>query len=122
MPFDVTVERCSEYVRYNAAGRTSFKRFAGLVMLMAADIEQYEDDRVLLDLRQVEGRLSTEEQQTVGEIAATKLPLLFKLASIVPEGEITRNSERTALSKGLQMRVFDSEPGALSWLLADRPT
>lgn len=48
-------------------GRPDFERFAGLVMLMAADIEQYEDDCVLLDLRQVQGRLSTEEQQIAGE-------------------------------------------------------
>ena len=117
MPFSVTIHRYPEYVRYNAAGRTSFKRFAGLLALMAADIDQFEDDRVMLDLRDVEGRLTTSEQQLLGELVAARLPLIFKLVSVVPRGEITRNSERTAKSNGLQVRVFDSETGALTWLL-----
>lgn len=117
MPFDVTVRRRPDYVRYNAAGPTSLKSFAELIVLMAAETGRYEDDRVLLDLRKVKGRLTTSEQQLIGEMAAARLPLLFKLASIVPVGEITRNSERAATGKGLQVRVFDSEPGALAWLL-----
>ena len=119
MPFDVTVKRHPEYVRCNVAGPTSLKSFAELLVKMAADIDRFEDDRVLLDLRKVKGRLTTSEQQLVGEMAAVKLPLLFKLASIVPVGEITRNSERAAAGKGLQVRVFDSEPAALDWLLHD---
>jgi hypothetical protein len=121
MPFDLIVQRRPEYVRYNAAGPTSLKSFAELVVFVAADIERYEDDRVLLDLRQVKGRLTTSEQQLIGEMAATRFPLLFKLASIVPQGEVTGNSERAAVSKGLQVRVFDSEPAALAWLLEDQP-
>ncbi|MDB5945171.1 MAG: hypothetical protein JWQ33_197 [Ramlibacter sp.] len=121
MPFQVTVTRFPEYVRYDAAGRTSLKRFVGLVTGVAADTEQFEDDRVLVDLRGVEGRLTAKEQVLVGEVVAMKLPLLFKLASVVPEGEITRNSESAALFKGLQIRVFDSVPVALSWLLEGKP-
>lgn len=117
MPFEVTVNRHPEFVRFSAAGRTSFKRFAGLIMGMAAEIDQHEDDRVLVDLRSVEGRLTTTEQQLVGELAAAKLPMVFKLASLVPGGEVTRNSERAAIKAGLELRVFDSEPAALSWLL-----
>ena len=119
MPFDVTVKRHPEYVRFTAAGPTSLKNFAELLVKMAADIDRFEHDCALLDLRMVEGRLTTSEQQLVGEMAAVKLPLLFKLASVVPVGEITRNSERAAASKGLQVRVFDSEPAALDWLLHD---
>jgi hypothetical protein len=121
MPFDVTVERFPDYVRYNAAGGSSYKRFAGLVMLMAADIETFQDDRVLVDLRRVEGRLTTEEQQMIGELVAERLPLLYRLASLVPEGEITRNSEREAVRLGFALRVFDSESAALGWLLDGWP-
>ena len=117
MPFNVTSKRLPGYVRYNVAGPASLKSFADLVLQVAAETERYEDDRVLLDLRKVENRMSTSEQQLIGEMAATRLPLLFKLASIVAKGEITRNSERAAVNKGLQVRVFDSEPSALAWLL-----
>lgn len=72
----VTINRYPKYVRYNAAGRTSFKRFAGLLDLMAADIDQFEDDRVMIDLRDVEGRLTTSEQRLLGEVVAARLPLI----------------------------------------------
>lgn len=121
MPFNLSVKRHPEYVRCNVAGPASLKSFAELLVTMGAEIERYEDDRVLLDLRKVQGRLSTSEQQLVGEMAAARLPLLYKLASIVPVGEITRNSERAATGKGLQVRVFDSESAALAWLLEPAP-
>ena len=54
MPFDVKVERHHDYVRYAIAGRTSLKRFARLFVGMSTDIDQFEDDRVLLDLRAAE--------------------------------------------------------------------
>jgi hypothetical protein len=122
MPFEVTVERNQQYVRYNVAGVTSLKRFAGLVMLIATDVDHHEGDRVMVDLRKVGGRLTTSEQQLLGELVATQLAMIFKLASIVPEGEISRNSERSAINAGLLVRVFDSEHAAFSWLLEDNPS
>ncbi len=115
MTFKVTIVRTRAYVHVVVAGPTSLAGFTALVAQVAGQVEP--GDRVLLDLRQVEGRLSTSEQQTVGELGATRFPMLHKLASVVPRGEITRNSERTAIDKGLQVRVFDSEAGALAWLL-----
>ena len=117
MTFTVAIARNSKYLRVDVAGPTSFRAFVALVAQIAAEIEQFEDNRILLDLRQVNGRLSTTEQQLVGELAPTRFPLLYKLASIVPEGEITRNSERSAVRHGLQVRVFQSEATALAWLL-----
>lgn len=117
MPFDVTVQRSPGYARYAVSGRTSLSRFARLIAGIAEDVDQFEDDRVLVDLRSVSGRLSTSEQQMVGELIAAALPMVFKLASIVPAGEITRNSERAAVKAGLQVKVFDNEAGALAWLL-----
>jgi hypothetical protein len=117
MTFSVVLGRHSGYLRVDVAGQTSLQDFEGLVARMAAEVERLEDGRILLDLRQVQGRLSTSEQQVVGEMAATRLSRLHRLASIVPRGEITRNSERSAVRAGLQVRVFDSEPGALAWLL-----
>ena len=121
MPFEVTVTRLPEYVRYEAAGPTSLKNFVDLLSLAGAETELYEDLKVLFDLRGVEGRLTRAEQLLVGEVVAIKLPLSFKVASLVPVGEITRNSERAALSKGVTVRIFDSESEALSWLLDGNP-
>lgn len=121
MGFTVAIARNSKYLRVEVAGPTSLRSFAALVAQIAAEVERFEDHRILLDLREVHGRLSTSEQQLVGELAATRFPLLYKLASIVPRGEITRNSERSAVRRGLQVRVFDSESGAVAWLLQSDP-
>ena len=122
MPFEVTVTRLPEYVRYEAAGPTSLKNFVDLLSFAGAETELYEDLKVLFDLRGVEGRLTRSEQLLVGEVVAIKLPLSFKVASLVPVGEMTRNSERAALSKGVTVRIFDSESEALSWLLDGTPS
>jgi len=119
MTFTITVKRNPGYVRYDVAGLASLKSFADLVVRVSAETEQFEDDRVLLDLRKIENKMSSSEQHLVGEMAAARLPLLFKLASIVRPGDITRNSERAAVSRGLQVQVFDAEPPALDWLLHD---
>jgi hypothetical protein len=121
MPFSVKVKRSPQYVRFVVAGNTSLKNFADLFGVVGGQVEKYEDVKALFDLRRVVGRLTSSEQVLLGEIVALKLPLLFKVASLVPVGEITRNSERAALSKGLAVRIFDSEPEALAWLLDGEP-
>lgn len=117
MPFKVTVSRSRHYVRYGVAGPASLKNFSELATYIAADTACYEDAKVLVDVRLVEGRLSPHEQALFGEVAALKLPYIYKLASLVPAAGITRISERSAVEKGLTMRVFDCEPAALGWLL-----
>lgn len=109
MPFQVTVSRSLHYVRYDAAGPTSLKNFTELATFVAADTSFYE------------GRLSPNEQSMLGEVAAFKLPYVFRLASLVPVTELTHNSERSAVQKGLTMRAFDSESEALGWLLEREP-
>lgn len=121
MPFSVKIKRSAQYVRFAVTGDTSLKNFVDLFGVVGAQVEKYEDVKALFDLRRVVGRLTSSEQMLLGEIVALKLPLLFKVASLVPVGEITRNSERAALSKGLVVRVFDSEPEALAWLLDGQP-
>lgn len=116
MSFDVKISRSAEYVRYNAHGTTSLKKFGDLVSFIAADIDLTEDAKVLIDLTGVEGRLTVAEQFLLGEIVALKLPYIYKLASLVPPGEITRNTERVAEEKGLAVRAFDTETAAIDWL------
>lgn len=118
MPFDVTVTRTTRFVRYDVAGPTSLKHFSELIIFMAADTAHFEDAVVLVDVTAVEGRLTFTEQLLVGEMGALKLPYVFKIASLVPPGEITRNTERAAAKKGMQGRAFDCEEEALAWLLA----
>lgn len=54
----------------------------------------------------------------MGLAAATLLPQLRRLASVVPADRVTRISENAAQQKGLALRVFASQPEALDWLLS----
>jgi hypothetical protein len=120
MELTLTCTRSHEYVRYAVEGQASLKNFAALLLVVAEDLGQYEDSYVLLDLRAVQGRLTSAEQALLGEMGATRLPFLAKLASLVPPQEITRNSERKAREKGLRVRVFVSETEAIAWLTKPR--
>jgi hypothetical protein len=118
MEFEVVVDQPGDYLRITVAGPTSLANFSVLIESIAAQIQRHGCGRVLVDLRKVQGRLPTIEQQRIGELAAAGLPTATsKVASVVPEGEISRNSEAAALRSGLLLRVFDSEAGALFWLL-----
>jgi hypothetical protein len=122
MPFDVTVTRPHGYVRFDVMGETSLERFVDLISAMAAELAQHGDVRVLVDLRGVIGRLSTAEQILIGQLIAGRIPRLFKLASLVPLGEISGNSERAANNKGLVLKVFSVEASAIAWLADGQST
>jgi hypothetical protein len=108
-------------VRYTVAGATSLERFVELIDTMAVEADRYEDRCVLVDVRRVMGRLSTSEQIQVGEMVASQLAGVYKMASLVPPGEISGNSERAAAKLGMQLRVFSVEASALLWLLDRDP-
>ncbi|MDB5947971.1 MAG: hypothetical protein JWQ33_2997 [Ramlibacter sp.] len=116
MPFHTTVRRSPQFVQWRVSGPTSLENFASLIDAVAAETTRRGDTKVLVDLRAVEGELKFTEQFSVGEIVALKLAHLVKLASVVPAAQITRNSERVALRKGLQLRVFSVEAEAADWL------
>lgn len=116
MPFQSTITRSAQFVRWRVSGPTSLENFVALVDAVAAESRRRGDSKVMVDLRAVEGTLKFTEQLSVGEIVALKLPHLVKLASVVPPEQITRNSERVAVRKGLQLRVFSREEEAAAWL------
>lgn len=116
MPFHSTITRSARFVRWRVSGPTSLQNFVALVDAVAAESRRRGDSKVMVDLRAVEGALKFTEQLSVGEIVALKLAHLVKLASVVPAEQITRNSERVALRKGLQLRVFADEEEAAAWL------
>ena len=121
MPFHSTITRSARFVRWQVSGPTSLENFVALIDAVAAESRRRGDSRVMVDLRAVEGTLKFTEQLSVGEIVALKLAHLVKLASVVPPEQITRNSERVAVRKGLQLRVFSQEEEAAAWLTQPAP-
>lgn len=75
------------------------------------------DTKLLIDMRGIDTLQSFTDQFALGQVAAARLKHLARVASVVPIGRRTRNSERPAREEGLELRVFESEEEALRWLL-----
>lgn len=119
MAFSTRVTRLPGYVRVSVAGPTSIKDFVEMVSTVGQETVFWSDRKVLVDLRQVEGTLSTTEQIFLGELVAQNLSHIERMASVVPADQITRNSENAAQQMGTQLRVFDNEADAIAWIQSD---
>ena len=122
MAFTTRISRLPGYVLVHVAGPTSIKDFVELISTVGLETVYWSDRKVVVDLRQVQGVLSTTEQIFLGELVAQDLPHIQRMASIVPADQLTHNSERAAQQLGTELRVFDSEAEAVSWILADAGT
>jgi hypothetical protein len=118
MPFIVTVERTTHYVRFNVTGPASLKNYFDLIDGAAKETLMNRDALAIVDLRQVLGRLSFTDQFFIGEIVGEKLGHIRKLASLVADDPQSYNSEKVANRKGLNLRTFSSEQRAIAWLRA----
>jgi hypothetical protein len=119
MAFITRVTRHPGYVQVQVAGPTSIRDFVDLVGTVGQETVYWSDRRVLVDLRQVDGELTSTEQIFLGELVAQDLSHIQRMASIVPPAQITRNSENAAQQLGSQLRVFDNEADAVAWITAD---
>jgi hypothetical protein len=116
MPFVVTVERTPHYVRFNVTGSASLKNYFDLIEGAGKDTVMNGDKLLMVDLRQVVGRLSFTDQFFIGEIVAEKLTHIHKLANLVAADPSSYNSEKVANRRGVNLRSFDSEQRAIAWL------
>ena len=116
MPFITSITRHPEFVQLAASGPAEMRNFVDLVATVESETVYWSDRRVLVDLRDVQGRLTAAEQVFLGEMVAQSLPHLERLASLVPPDQITRNSEAAAQELGMQLRVFVCLEAAVAWL------
>lgn len=115
-PFQVSVHRLPEFTSVKVAGPASLENFVQLIANVGKVSRQRGDKRVLVDLLAVEGDLKFTDHFQMGEHVAEALAHLDKLASVVPEGKATHTTEKVALMKGVQLRVFTSMNDAIHWL------
>lgn len=116
MPLKVKVHRLPEFTSLKATGEATFEDFVQLIDRLAEETRQRGDKRLLVDLLDVGGELKFTEHFQIGERAAVRLTHLEKVASVVPETKLTRTSEKVALTRGFQLRVFSSMTEAIRWL------
>jgi hypothetical protein len=119
MPFKTTIKRQPGYVQVEVAGPNGIKDFVDLIATVGQETLYWSDRKVIVDLREVVGELTSTEQVFLGELVAQDLAHIQRLASIVAPGQLTRNSENAAQERGAPLRVFDSESDAVAWITAD---
>jgi hypothetical protein len=118
MSLHIEWEPHDNYGVVRLGGDPSLGQILSFLELLAVETQQWTHGRLLADLRGITSLQSFTEQFTLGEQAAGKLNHLQRIASVVPPDRITRNSERPARQKGLDLKVFGSEDEAVQWLLS----
>jgi hypothetical protein len=116
MAFDIGVSRFMDFVQLTVRGPCSIGGFVDLVRTVERESHLWSDRKVLVDLREIDGELSSDEQVFLGELVAQHFGHLERVASLVPAGQRTGNSENAAQGMGMQLRVFVSKDEAVGWL------
>lgn len=114
MGVEITWEQHEGYGAARLSGRPTLGQMLSCIELIAAETAEWAHHALLVDLTQVDTLRSFTEQFAIGEHAAARLAHLAKVASVVPPDRITRNSERPARRKGLNLLVFTSEEEAIA--------
>jgi hypothetical protein len=114
--FDVLVSSEVDHVRVTVAGTPSIDQLLSLVHVLGVDSVGWRHQLLLVDLREVRTLFTPEQQYRLGQEAACSLAHLRRIASVVPVERITRISEKAARRDGTDVRVFDNQDEALSWL------
>jgi hypothetical protein len=117
MGLHIDWEQHEAYGVVRLTGAPSLGQILSFMELLAVESQSWNHGRLLADLRGVTTIRSFTEQFTLGEEAARKLKHLRRIASVVPPERLTRNSERPARQRGLDLKVFTDEAEALQWLL-----
>jgi hypothetical protein len=117
MPLQIKVRRLPEFTSVKMSGRAVLGDFFTFIDEFGQASRQHGDKRVLVDLLEVENDFKFTDHFQIGEAAARQLKHLERLASIVPEAQITRTSEKVAVKQGLQLHVFTSMTAAIRWLM-----
>jgi hypothetical protein len=117
MSLDIAWEHHARYGVLRLSGSPTLGQFLSCLEIIAVETTAWDHGNLLVDLLGIRTLTSFTDQFAIGEQSALKLAHLRKVASVVPPGRLTRNSERPARSKGLDLRVFTSEAEALDWLL-----
>lgn len=119
--YELSIARYSRFVRMGVAGRPSYEEMLSLVHVAGVESQAWAETAMLIDLRHVETPFSLAEQFRLGVEVAGSMLHLRKVASIVSTHRRTRVSERAARRFGSDLRVFDDEHAAVSWLYEEAP-
>ena len=116
MSLDYHVEHGDNHVVVRAIGEPTLGEFIAFLQAVGVASANWQEDRVLFDLRGIRTLTTFTEHYAVGQEIGRQLGHFRRIASVVPPDRITRASEKTARQAGVNMKVFTDEIEALAWL------
>jgi hypothetical protein len=116
MPLQTQIHRSNEFATLKVTGPATLTDFVAFIAELGEITRAHGDKRLLVDLLDVENEFRFTDHFLIGEEAARQLKHLERVASVVPEAEITHTSEKVAVKHGLQLQVFTSMKQAIAWL------
>lgn len=121
MSYDLVFEVQDNFFRVTARGTRSLKSVLAIAKEILAACTEHEISKVLIDVRALEGRLSTVSAFTIPTRHFPKYRdrrIIYQAAIIDLKGfELShRFFEKAAVSRGFKFRIFSDPDQALFWL------
>lgn len=117
MNFEVVTTVEPEYVRVTVIGEYSFGTMFQFIELVRSISVEKARTRVLMDCRQLTGNMTEAERFQGGQKIAEVFGARIKAALLMPEGQVTKLGELTAVNRGARFLVDSSEAELMPWLL-----
>ena len=113
---DFTADERDGCLRIDVTGQYESGAFSQLVDLVAQQSERHQCDRVLLDLRALQGSIPDMDRFAAGVYASQVWKTSLRAAIILRREEIDRFFANTAVNRGVQTLVVATLVEAKSWL------
>jgi len=118
MSITVVTAVLPEYIRFDVSGDYSLEELFEFIDRAKAAADRAGRDRLLIDARRIEGRMSEADRFLGGRQIADVFGSRLKAVCIMPTEQITKLGELTAVNRGARFFVTGTEDEALRWLLA----
>jgi hypothetical protein len=118
MSLSFTSETREGYVKVVLTGQWDLMDILRMIGVVRAETAASHRNRVLVDVRDVDGAMPDDERFWVGKQAALALGPEIKLAVIGRPERINRVTEMAATERGGQLQVFPTEEDAVAWLMS----
>lgn len=117
MSFEMTTVVEEKFLRITTVGTFAFDDLFPFLDQVKTCGETSGRDKVLIDSRQLEGRMTEAERFQGGQRIAEIFGSRTKLALLMPSDMITKLGELAARNRGARLLVSASEAEAVNWLL-----
>jgi hypothetical protein len=116
MSLTVVTETHERYIKLIVTGQWELMEMLKLIGVIQTMNQSEQRDRVLIDLRGVEGERPDADRVWAGKQAALALRHGVKVAIVDHAERINKVAENTAVARGAQLFVAPTEQEAVAWL------